>query len=330
MAQLGVTTAMVSLVLFAFMVGLGVGSWGAGVLSRKRGSQLPALKLYALVELLIGLSAIAVPIELAWGRELLLKNFPGMSLSTFYFPSAVWLAITLVPWCACMGATFPFMMAAIRQEGSAKAAKSFSFLYLPNIIGATAGAVLPLFLIELFGFHRTLRIAACLNLLLAAAAFSLSFFRKPAAEAEVETQPAPKQLSDPGTLSETSLLVLLFGTGLTGMGVEVVWVRLYTPSLGTLVYAFAAILGLYLVTMDFGSWFYRRTHRDHVLDNGLRRSSCIHRHCRMFQIGLRRSCRRQGKREPPRDLSSRRRRRIFARLLRQFPQVVSPSMHLPQ
>src|SRR6516164_7623130 len=98
MAQLGVTSAMVSLVLSAFMVGLG------------------------------------------WGRELLLKNFPGMSLSTFYFPSAVWLAITLVPWCACMGATFPFMMAAIRQEGSAKAAKSFSFLYLPNIIGATAGA----------------------------------------------------------------------------------------------------------------------------------------------------------------------------------------------
>ena len=170
-AQLGVTTAMVSLVLSAFMVGLGVGSWGAGFLSRKRGPQFPALKLYALVELLIGLSAIAVPVELGWGRELLLKNFPGMSLSTFYFPSAVWLAITLVPWCACMGATFPFMMAAIKQEGSAKAAKSFSFLYLPNIIGATAGAVIPLFLIELFGFHRTLHIAACLNLLLAAAAF---------------------------------------------------------------------------------------------------------------------------------------------------------------
>jgi predicted membrane-bound spermidine synthase len=260
---------MVSLVLSAFMVGLGVGSWGAGALSRKRGSQLPALKLYALVELLIGLSAIAVPIELAWGRELLLKNFPGMSLSTFYFPSAVWLAITLVPWCACMGATFPFMMAAIRQEGSAKAAKSFSFLYLPNIIGATAGAVLPLFLIELFGFHRTLRIAACLNLLLAAAAFSLSFVRKSAAVAEVEVQPEPKQLFGPGSLSETSLLVLLFGTGLTSMGVEVVWVRLYTPSLGTLVYAFAAILGLYLVAMDFGSWFYRRMNRDRVLDNGL-------------------------------------------------------------
>ncbi len=271
MAQLGVTTAMVSLVLSAFMVGLGLGSWGAGLICRRHAKdpQFPALRLYALVELLIGVSAIAVPLQLAWGRELLLRTVSGMSLSTFYFPSAIWLAITLVPWCACMGATFPFMMAAIEQESSAKAARSFSYLYLPNIIGATAGAVLPLFLIELYGFHRTLRIAALLNLLLAGAAFSLSYFRKPAARKELETVPEPNLSTQSGILSETALRVLLFGTGLTSMGVEVVWVRLYTPFLGTLVYAFAAILGLYLVAMDLGSWIYRRTNRDHILDNGL-------------------------------------------------------------
>lgn len=269
MAQFGVTTGMIALVLSAFMVGLGVGSWGAGLISRKYGPQLPALRLYALVELLIGFSAIAVPIELAWGRELLLKTASGVSLSTFYFPSAIWLAITLVPWCACMGATFPFMMAAIKQEGGAKASKSFSFLYLPNIIGATAGAVFPLFLIELFGFHRTLRIAAVLNLLLAGAAFSLSFFRRPTSVKEVASDSAPQTVPALGTLSESALLLLLFGTGLTSMGVEVVWVRLYTPSLGTLVYAFAAILGLYLIAMDLGSWIYRRINRDFILDNGL-------------------------------------------------------------
>ncbi len=270
MAQFGVTTAMVSLVLSAFMVGLGIGSWGAGLVSRKLGSRFPALRLYALVELLIAFSAIAVPVELSLGRELLLKTVRGMSLSTFYIPSAVWLAMTLVPWCACMGATFPFMMAAIKQEGSAEEVKSFSFLYLPNIIGATAGAVLPLFLIELVGFHRTLGIAAVLNLTLAGTAFWISFHRKPAAVTELhEAGPEPLPLSASSRLSDRALLVMLFGTGLTSMGVEVVWVRLYTPSLGTLVYAFAAILGLYLVAMDVGSWIYRRTNRDHVLDNGL-------------------------------------------------------------
>ena len=267
MAQFGVTTAMVSIVLSAFMVGLGVGSWGAGLISRRRGPRFPALRLYALVELLIGLSAIAVPVELMWGRELLMKTVRGMSLSTFYLPSGIWVALTLVPWCACMGATFPFMMAAIKQEGGAKVSKSFSYLYLPNIIGATVGAVLPLFLIEIFGFHRTLRIAAGLNLLLAGAAFSLSFLRKPVAVTVAESSPEPP--SESGTLADRALLILLFGTGLTSMGVEVVWVRLYTAWLGTLVYAFAAILGLYLVAMDLGSWIYRRSKRDQVLENGL-------------------------------------------------------------
>ena len=41
------------------------------------------------------------------------------------------------------------------------------------------------------------------------------------------------------------------------MGVEVVWVRLYTSYLGTVVYAFAAILGIYLVATYVGSQIYR-------------------------------------------------------------------------
>ncbi|MGB0045533.1 MAG: hypothetical protein WBP91_20325, partial [Terriglobales bacterium] len=102
MAQFGVTTAMVSLVLSAFMTGLGLGSWGSGYLVRKYGAaaRFPALRFYALMELLIGVSAIAVPHELVWGRELLLKMVREMSLSSsfYYLPSGIWLAITLVPW----------------------------------------------------------------------------------------------------------------------------------------------------------------------------------------------------------------------------------------
>lgn len=42
------------------------------------------------------------------------------------------------------------------------------------------------------------------------------------------------------------------------MGADVVWIRLYTPSLGTVVYALAAILALYLAATYLGSWIYRR------------------------------------------------------------------------
>ena len=73
MAQFGVTTAMVSLVLSAFMGGLGLGSWGGGALVRKLHGRASPLRLYALAELLIGISAIAVPYQLAFGRKLVLN-----------------------------------------------------------------------------------------------------------------------------------------------------------------------------------------------------------------------------------------------------------------
>src|SRR4029077_14046181 len=52
-------------------------------------------------------------------------------------------------------------------------------------------------------------------------------------------------------------LVFLFLTGLTSLGAEVVWIRQFTPYLGTVVYAFASILGVYLSATFIGSRIYR-------------------------------------------------------------------------
>jgi hypothetical protein len=60
------------------------------------------------------------------------------------------------------------------------------------------------------------------------------------------------------TPSSPRLLVLLFGTGLCSMALEVVWILQFTPYLGTVVYAFAAILGFYLLATFLGSRWYRR------------------------------------------------------------------------
>ena len=53
-------------------------------------------------------------------------------------------------------------------------------------------------------------------------------------------------------------LVMLFTTGLASMAMEVVWVRLFTPYVGTVVYAFASILAIYLAATFVGAWFYRK------------------------------------------------------------------------
>jgi len=264
MAQFAVTTALVSIVLSAFMIGLGLGSWGAGRFVRRAGSLRPSpLRLYALTELLIGISALLVPLELSWGHAVLerINSHGSISLPAFYAAAGLWIGLTLVPWCACMGATFPFAMAAIKGQFSAESARSFSYLYLANVFGAVTGAIVPLLLIETWGFRGTLRIGTTLNVLLAACAFLLSLgYRATEPAVPVQSASAEDQVPPATRLWAHSVL---FATGLTSMGVEVVWIRMFTPALGTVVYAFATILALYLGATYIGSRFYRRRKEAH-------------------------------------------------------------------
>ncbi len=259
MAQFGVTTAMVSIVLSVFMAGLGLGSWASGKWLRAGGPDAPAngfnaLRFYAVIELLIGVSAIIVPYELSWGRRIL-ETLGVSSSSAYYLIAGLWVGFTLAPWCALMGATIPVAMRAIGQTLPREASRSFSYLYMANVTGAVVGTVLPLFLIELLGFRGTLSVGTVFNCSIALAALLLSRTAPKVAVAEpAEPAAEPASSASPGG----SLLLLLFLTGLTSMGMEVVWVRQFTPYLGTVVYAFALILAVYLAATFTGSRIYRR------------------------------------------------------------------------
>ncbi|HEV3205797.1 MAG TPA: hypothetical protein VGZ28_02495 [Terriglobales bacterium] len=259
MAQFGVTTALTSIVLSMFMAGLGLGSWGSGRLIRRYegGMRIPALRLYALAELLIGASALLVPYQLLCGR-ILLERMQVSSSWAYYLGSAVCVALTLTPWCACMGATIPVAMLAIRNRSHEPSERSFSYLYLANLLGAVAGATVPLLLIELLGFRGTLKIGASLNGVLALSALILGASHSAHRSTLLPATAAAGQVPDQSSPSAPPRpLVLLFLTGLTSMGMEVVWIRQFTPYLNTVVYAFASILAIYLVSMFLGLQVYR-------------------------------------------------------------------------
>ncbi len=271
MAKFGVTTALVSIVLSVFMAGLGAGSWIAGTLVRRceTGITFQPLRLYALSELLIGISALVVPLQLASGNRLLERiaaQFP-LSSGTYYLVSGAWLALTLIPWCACMGATIPLAMFAIRMEGRGDSKRSFSFLYLANVLGAAAGATIPLALIELYGFHGTLRVGAGVNCLIAVSTFGLTLsptgHMASAAEGPSEKGSVFRPEDGKG------ILVLLFTTGVATMAMEVIWIRLFSPYVGTVVYSFAKILAAYLVATFAGSQVYRLWMRRHTRESRL-------------------------------------------------------------
>lgn len=257
MAQFGVTTALTSIVLSVFMAGLGLGSWFAGSLLRRFGDRIvfPPLRIYALLEFLIGVSALVVPAELVWGHRLLegLADRAAVSSGTYYVISGLCLAATMVPWCACMGATIPVAMFAIRKRVQQGDGRSFSFLYLANVLGAMLGSFLPLLLIEPYGFQKTLEIGAVLNVAIAVSAFVVTFVSRPLQPPVASSSIAAYGLID----NHRSLLVLLFTTGLATMGMELIWIRLFTPYVGPVVYSFGMILVAYLSATFVGSQIYR-------------------------------------------------------------------------
>jgi spermidine synthase len=255
MAQYGVTTPIVSIVLSAFMGGLGVGSVGAGLLIRRYAQKIsfPPLWLYAGAELLIGISALAVPLELIVGHRLLshLASSTEFSSVTYSLISGICIALALVPWCALMGATIPLAMFAVRSDPRLQSRRSFSFLYVSNLLGAVMGAIVPLAIIEFRGFHFTLIVGMLLNFIVAFSAFAFAHAQRIGSKITPEVNAPVTSGSDRG------ILAVLFMTGLTSMGMEVVWIRLYTPFIGVMVYSFALILVTYLGATFLGSFGYR-------------------------------------------------------------------------
>ena len=261
MAAFGVTTATISIVLSVFMGGLALGSWLAGQMSSRFGtvSAPRALRFYAFAELLIALSSVCVPYLLRTGQGLLSGVGGNIQWASwdYHVVSGFCIAAALVPFCIAMGATFPLAMYSIQRSALPDSERSFSYLYLANVLGAATGTIVSaLFLIELVGFRRTLFVAGALNLLVAAAATALSFRIERAPVTAVQP-PGPAEALNTLFVGN-SLLALLFLSGLTSMAFEVVWVRQFTPFLGTVVYAFATILTIYLLATFLGSVIYRR------------------------------------------------------------------------
>ncbi len=271
MAQFGVTTAMVSIVLSRFMAGMGAGSLISGALVRRYGERIsfPPLRCYSVVEFLIGCSALAVPCGTPLGaasprmdhrangtllRDLL--SCVGRSGSADHDPVVCLYGSDNSAGDACDSERLPLRRRAAHSVSSISA----------NVIGAVAGAVIPLLLIESFGFHGTLRVGALLNFAIAVSALMLASGRRE--EAEVKTPVAPQVASDTSEPANWTLF-LLFLTGLSTMGGEVIWTRLFTPYIGPLVYSFALILACYLFATFLGSMMYRSSSREGIPHNPL-------------------------------------------------------------
>lgn len=257
-AEFGVITPVISVLLSVFMLGLSLGSWAAGKWARPLSVRLriSPILIYGVVEILIGVGAFVVPVLFRTFSALLLDMGEQNSFQ-YLLGSGASMMIAILPWCFLMGMTFPLGIAFMETQESGRK-KSFSFLYLANVIGAMCGTALTaLVLVEFLGFSKTLSVAAFCNFAIGAVGVWLAATVGRASPA-LGAEKSEETVAAAGDAVRRGLVFgVLFITGFCSMGMEVVWTRSLTPTTKTTIYAFAFLLSTYLLATWVGSLVYR-------------------------------------------------------------------------
>lgn len=149
----GTNSESVTVVVAAFMLGLGIGSLVGGVLSKKPGR--PLLVWFAAMEIGIGIYG-------ALSLELFSMVGAGTAGSGTLETGLLAFALVLLP-TLLMGATLPLLVAhEVVNRGSV--GRSVGVLYFVNTLGASIGAFAAVaFVLGLFGLSGSILFAVALN-----------------------------------------------------------------------------------------------------------------------------------------------------------------------
>ena len=244
----GNTTLAISTVLAAYMLGLALG----GLLSGRFADRLKSpLKVYALLETGIGLSALLIPLLRDPVEQLFIVLYPLFRELPVYFILIKFCSafLLMLPATFLMGGTLPVLSRVfIHQEKSM--GTGIGVLYGINTLGAVLGTFATAFiLIRSLGINGSIGLAALLNLIIAAVAFFLSA-RKPTLPKK-----SIKAESGDGILSNTNRFLWVMGwSGLAALSYEVLWSRILVFVLTNSVYAFSIMLTAFLMGIALGSW----------------------------------------------------------------------------
>jgi spermidine synthase len=157
-----------------------------------------------------------------------------------------------------MGGTLPVLISyLVRQEG--RFGKNFSLLYGLNTFGAVAGVLLAGFVtIGLFGEQQTINIGVILNLAVGVSVYLLYKKKQMPTPANddkpLEIPMENTQISPYADNIRTLVLITFTISGFTALAYEVIWSRQLVLYLMTSIYAFSAMLAVFLTGIAIGSF----------------------------------------------------------------------------
>jgi len=257
----GTTAAAVGTALAAFMAGLALGGWLLGKVADRSPNPL---RLYALLELGVGLAALASHFLLERITPIYLLAYEASGQSDTILGAVRFIlafVFVMVP-TLFMGATLP-VLARFFVRRLALAGADLSTLYATNTLGAFAGTMAcGFFLIGALGIHMTVYVAVLANLSLGLVAWIASARLEGAREAPgPEPAAEPDHEAAPGHPVSRRLfalvLIALSVSGLTSFAYEIYWTRSLVFLMGNSTYAVTTMLAAFLAGIALGGYLAR-------------------------------------------------------------------------
>jgi spermidine synthase len=242
----GSTSYALSTVLAVFFLGIAIGSYSFGRISQRTSRPL---KLFALMELAVGILALASPFSFE-----ILDSVYGMAYRAAGGQFAIrmlvrfgLISVILLPPTILMGGTLPlFCRQYVNDE--ARIARSVGFLYGLNTLGAALGcAVTGLVLLPAFGMFGSICVGVSLNVLVALTAGFLGLRAQ-----ALSQNKTPKRRSG-ATRGHAAVSALLFLTGFVALGNEVLWARHMALLVRNTIYTYTLTLSAVLIGIVLGS-----------------------------------------------------------------------------
>ena len=241
----GVTMTAITLIVAAYMAGLGLGSLYGGRIAEK---QKHALLLYGLLELGIGIFGFFSP-------NLIFSIGKATAGSPYWLVFVLSFLLLLIP-TFLMGITLPLLSQAFisRVETSGQV---IGILYGINTIGAAIGTFAAgYFLIGAFGLDGSVNFAFALNASIGILAMAASRQKVSIPQKSEEKHSLP-QSSDP-KWGYLRILFASFLVGFIGLGYEMLWIRTLSIINKNTAYGFPSILAVFLVGLAVGGYVWGR------------------------------------------------------------------------
>ncbi len=252
----GASTAASAAVLAIFIGGLGIG----GLILGKRADAHPRpILFYARLETIVAISAALSPFLLAFVRQsyVFAGGTPRLGLVVGTASRLILSALVLAVPTIAMGGTLPAAARGVTRQTDVRR-QDVAALYALNTLGAVIGCVVStFFMLEVFGTHQTLWLAAAANVLVALAARQID--RRLDATVDVS---AAEMTTDDVAAPAAFVLIASGVVGFAFFLMELVWYRMLGPLLGGSVFTFGLILAVALAGIGAGGLLYAFVGRD--------------------------------------------------------------------